>query len=57
MTYRYGETIYAIQVDNPEGVNRGVRQILLDGAAAPNGVIPLVADGQRHQVQVVLGQR
>jgi cyclic beta-1,2-glucan synthetase len=56
MTYRYGQTTYAIQVDNPEGVNRGVRQIMLDGAAAPDGVIPLVDDSQCHQVKVVLGQ-
>jgi cyclic beta-1,2-glucan synthetase len=56
MTYRYGRTTYTIQVDNPEGVNRGVRQIMLDGAAAPDGLIPLVDDSQCHQVKVVLGQ-
>ncbi|MDI9549580.1 MAG: glucoamylase family protein [Chloroflexota bacterium] len=56
MTYRYGRTTYAIQVDNPEGVNRGVRQILLDGVEEPNGVIPLVDDAQCHQVHAVLGQ-
>ena len=56
MTYRFGQTTYAIRVDNPQGVNRGVRHIMLDGAAAPNGVIPLVDDAQCHQVQVVLGQ-
>ena len=50
MTYRYGRTTYAIQVDNPEGVSRGVRQIMLDGADAPNGVIPLVDDSRFHQV-------
>jgi cyclic beta-1,2-glucan synthetase len=55
MTYRYGQTTYVIQVDNPDGVNRGVRQILLDGSDAPNGVIPLVDDAQCHQVKVVLG--
>jgi cyclic beta-1,2-glucan synthetase len=56
MTYRYGQTTYAIQVDNPEGVSRGVRRIMLDGADAPNGVISLVDDSKFHQVTVVLGQ-
>jgi cyclic beta-1,2-glucan synthetase len=56
ITYRYGQATYVIQVDNPDGVNRGVRQILLDGVPAPHGVIPLVDDAKRHQVKVVLGQ-
>ncbi len=55
MTYRYGRTTYAIQVDNPEGVSRGVRQIVLDGAEAEDGEIALVDDAKVHQVTVVLG--
>ena len=56
MTYRYGRSTYAIRVDNPQGVNRGVRQIMLDGADVPNGMVALVDDPQCHQVRVVLGQ-
>ncbi len=55
MTYRVGQTTYAIQVDNPEGINRGVRQVILDGVEAPNGVILLTDDAQCHHVTVVLG--
>ncbi len=55
MTYRVGRTTYAIRVDNPDRVSRGVRQIMLDGADMPSGSIPLVDDAQPHQVTVVLG--
>jgi len=56
LTYRVGRTSYVIQIHNPDGVNRGVRQVSLDGATILNGVIPLTNDDQCHQVQVVLGQ-
>lgn len=55
MTYRYGQTTYSIQIDNPERIHRGVCKIMLDGADAPNGLIPLVDDARHHQVKVVLG--
>jgi cyclic beta-1,2-glucan synthetase len=56
MTYRYGQTTYAIQVDNPQGVSRGVAHIRLDGVSVAGDTIPLVDDLQPHQVQVVLGE-
>jgi cellobiose phosphorylase len=31
LTYRDGETIFQIRVDNASGLNRGVRQVTLDG--------------------------
>jgi cyclic beta-1,2-glucan synthetase len=47
MTYRY-----EIQVENPTGGNRGVKQVLLDGQPQPNGSIPLQDDGRHHRVKV-----
>jgi cyclic beta-1,2-glucan synthetase len=55
LTYRYGATTYAIQVENPKGVSRGVQQVTLDGEILADGVIPLRDDGQPHRVQVCLG--
>jgi cellobiose phosphorylase len=55
LTYRAGETSYQIHVENPDGVSRGVRQVTLDGDALPEGEIPLLDDGQPHEVRVVLG--
>jgi hypothetical protein len=42
-------------VENPHNLNRGVRQVLLDGDLLPGNQVPLVEDGQQHEVQVVMG--
>ena len=57
ITYRYGASRYEIAVGNPQGVNRGVAKVELDGKALPQGParIPLVDDGATHRVQVTLG--
>lgn len=55
MTYRFGQSTYEIRVENPEGVNRGVRQITLDGQPLTDKGIPLADDGGDHQVVLVLG--
>ena len=46
--YRFGATHYLINVENPEGVNRGIRQVFLDGKSLPDKLIPLVDDGQSN---------
>jgi hypothetical protein len=43
-------------VENPEGVNRGVTRLKIDGHAIPYADIALDRDGQRHTVNVVLGK-
>jgi cyclic beta-1,2-glucan synthetase len=55
MTYRYRSTTYSIVVLNPDGVERGVRSVKVDGAIVEGGEIPLSDDGQAHQVEVLLG--
>jgi cellobiose phosphorylase len=53
--YCFGTSHYKISVENPAGVNRGVRQVLLDGNPLPNSLVPLVRDGKPHEVRVVMG--
>jgi cyclic beta-1,2-glucan synthetase len=55
--FRYHSTRYEIVVENPQGVSRGVASAELDGQAVPLGgaAIPLVDDGGRHLVRVLLG--
>lgn len=53
INYRYVNTCYHIVVENPHGVNGGVKEIILDGQPVTGGV-PLVNDGKTHRVQVVL---
>jgi cyclic beta-1,2-glucan synthetase len=57
LTYRFGSTPYLIRVENPEGVNRGVRQVMLNGVSMPDIQIPLTDDGRKHEVRVVMGVR
>jgi cyclic beta-1,2-glucan synthetase len=56
LTYRHHQTTYMIQVENPDGVCRGVKQVLLDGHPLENGLIPWLEDGCEHQVVVRLGR-
>ena len=54
---RHGSSRYAISVENPKGVNRGVCKAFLDGAevAAQPCEFGLVDDGREHRIRVVLG--
>ncbi|MBN1920969.1 MAG: hypothetical protein JW892_06975 [Anaerolineae bacterium] len=56
LTYNDSGTLYIIRVSNPLGVNCGVIQTTLDGNIVPNGYIPLLKDGARHEVQIELGK-
>ena len=53
--YRYGETVYFIQVHNPEHVTSQVQKILLDGKQVNEKFIPLINDKEQHQADVTLG--
>ncbi len=55
--YRYGHSLYRIEVHNPEGVSSGVPQVHLDGVALPDGRVPLSDDGATHSVSVRMGGR
>jgi cyclic beta-1,2-glucan synthetase len=55
VNYRSGKTHYMVNVENPHKVNRGIQEVLLDGKPLPGSLIPLVEDGQAHEVRVVMG--
>ena len=53
---RFRGVTYQIEVRNPSGVCKGVKQLRLDGEDVdPRAPIPFVADGGVHQVEVILG--
>jgi cyclic beta-1,2-glucan synthetase len=56
LEYRYGESVYAIEIQNPEHVSGGVAALIVDGVASTNGHVVLSHDGMRHTVIVLLGQ-
>ena len=55
MTYRCNETVYRIEVENPDGVNRGVVRVTMDGQEVSEHQIALMEDGGRHDVRVTMG--
>ncbi|TDJ78467.1 MAG: cellobiose phosphorylase [Planctomycetota bacterium] len=53
---RRAECTCHIVVENPDGVERGVAEIELDGQPAPNGRVPLASLVGEHEVRVRLGK-
>ncbi|MBK5276714.1 MAG: glycosyl transferase [Desulfuromonadales bacterium] len=56
ITYRHAETVYAIQVENPDGFQRGVAWVLMDGRRVTGGAISLEQGLVKHQVVVRMGR-
>jgi cellobiose phosphorylase len=55
VSYRYGKSELNLSFRNPDGVSSGVQRLELDGRELANGEVPLVDDGQRHEVTIVMG--
>jgi cyclic beta-1,2-glucan synthetase len=55
MSYRHGETVYEIQVENPEHCERGISWVEMDGQRMKGGVIPLGRDLVKHRIVVRMG--
>jgi cyclic beta-1,2-glucan synthetase len=55
ITFRHGEAVYEIQVENPNHATRGVVSVQLDGRPIDDGVIPLERQLVKHRVVVRMG--
>jgi cyclic beta-1,2-glucan synthetase len=55
LNYRHGETLYAIEVENPQGCERGVAWLEMNGQRMAGGVIPLERGLVKHQIRVRMG--
>ncbi|MBK6588575.1 MAG: phosphorylase [Acidobacteria bacterium] len=55
INYRREKTLFKIKVENPSGICSGVAVVRLDGTILPSGDIPLIQDGQTHEISVVMG--
>jgi cyclic beta-1,2-glucan synthetase len=56
LTYRHGDAIYEVDVQNPDRVQSGVRSVTLDGRRMESQEIPLDDRSIRHSVTVILGE-
>jgi len=53
--YQFGAACYQIKVSNPTHLAQHVQMVKLDGKLLDDQAIPLVDDGQEHQVEVRMG--
>ncbi|MDF2440227.1 MAG: cyclic beta,2-glucan synthetase, partial [Abditibacteriota bacterium] len=55
LRYRYGSTLYVLEVQNPGGVESGVLWLEFDGKRLRTKVLSLIDDGTEHHVVVRMG--
>ncbi len=55
VTRRFRGATYAIEVENPHRVSRGVHSVTIDGRLHPGNLLPVFSDGATHSIRVVLG--
>lgn len=53
----FRNTMFSIAYENPDGVEKGVKETFLDGKKLEGNCIPLSAcDGKAHEVRIVMGK-
>ena len=55
VTRRYRGAVYEIEVENPEGVQHGVKRLLVEGTEQTGSVIPMQPAGSTVRVRVTMG--
>jgi len=53
---RFRRANYDIEVTNPNHVNRGISEIIVDGKKWNSHLLPDFADGKTHKVEVLMGE-
>lgn len=56
VTRRFRDAEYSIQVENPTGICKGVKEVYLNGEKLPGNLIPAQPAGSSSTVRVVLGE-
>jgi cyclic beta-1,2-glucan synthetase len=56
ISYRHGEALYEIEIENPDHSERGVTWVEIDGKRLEDGLITLDQDLVKHRVVVRMGQ-
>lgn len=55
ITRKFRGATYHIEIQNPNGISKGVKHISADGVTLPGNLVPAYADGLEHKVIVMLG--
>ena len=54
-TRKFRGAVYLIEVVNPDGKSKGVKEVIIDGQPYPSNLIPIFGDGAEHKVKIVVG--
>jgi len=55
ITYKKNDTVYKIDVKNPDHIEKGVRETHFDGEKLDDNQIPILKDASEHQVTIIMG--
>jgi len=47
--------VYDVEIENPNGVEKGVKEIYVDGTRIEGTLVKPSLDGKEHKVRVVMG--
>jgi cellobiose phosphorylase len=50
----FRDTVYNIKIQNPEGLCRGIKKLIVDGTTIQGNLAPIFNDGKEHEVIAVL---
>jgi len=54
VTREFRNTVYQIEVKNPDHVCKGVRSVVVDGREIEGNIVPVLGGGRAHKVEVLL---
>jgi cellobiose phosphorylase len=55
VTRKFRGATYQIEIQNPYGKSKGVKEVIVDGKPQTSNLIPLFSDGLKHAVIAILG--
>ena len=55
LRYRHGETIYSVEVENPDGCEHDIAWVEMDGQRVSDGWIPLEEGLVKHLIRIRMG--
>ncbi|SET71246.1 cellobiose phosphorylase [Natronincola peptidivorans] len=56
VTRTFRNAIYEIEVNNPDNICKGVKQVIVDGVLIDGEIIPIFNDRKKHEVKILMGQ-
>ena len=54
-TRKFRGAVYQIEVVNPNGKSKGIKEVTIDGQPHGSNLLPVFGDGAEHKVKVILG--